>query len=109
MNKSLKAIFLAGTLAAFMAPAMAQAAPRTIHQRKVNQQKRIGQGVKSGQLTPRETARLEHREAHLNRETRHMRAENGGKLTPREKARVQHQQNRISRGIYRQKHDGQSR
>ena len=95
--------FLAVALAALALPATAQ----TIHQRKVNQQKRIAQGVRSGQLTPKETARVERREAHLNRETRRMRAANGGTLTPAEKARVTHQQNRLSRDIYRQKHDAQ--
>jgi len=97
----MKNAFLALALAALALPASAQ----TIHQRKVNQQRRIGNGVKSGQLTPKETSHLEHREAHLNRETRRMRAANGGKLTPQEKARVTRQQNHISRSIYRQKHD----
>jgi hypothetical protein len=105
MKAILRTILLCAATAAFMLPATAQ----TIHQRKVNQQRRIGNGVKSGQLTPRETAHLEHREAHLNRETRRMRAANGGKLTPREKARVNRQQNHISRSIYRQKHDAQHR
>ena len=97
--------FLAVALAAFALPATAQ----TIHQRKVNQQGRIAQGVKSGQLTPKETAHLEHKEAALNRETRHMRAANGGTLTPAEKAKVTRQQNHLSRDIYRQKHDAQHR
>ena len=84
--------------------------PKTeIGQRKENQQDRIAQGVKSGQLTARETARLEGREAHINRETRAMRAANGGKLTPAEKAKVNRQQNRVSRSIYHQKHDAQHR
>ncbi len=103
MKALLRVLVLGATTAAFMLPATAQ----TIHQRKVHQQKRIAQGVKSGQLTPRETAHLEGREAHLNHETARMRANNGGKLTPAEKARVTHQQNHISRSIYRQKHDAQ--
>ena len=101
MKAILRTLVLCATTAAFMLPATAQ----TIHQRKVNQQRRIGQGVKSGQLTPRETAHLEGREAHLNRETRRMRAANGGRLTPAEKARVNHQQNNISHSIYRDKHN----
>ncbi len=84
--------------------------PKTeIGQRKENQQDRIAQGVKSGQLTPAETARLDGREAHINRETRRMRAANGGTLTPAEKAKVNRQQNHVSRSIYRQKHDAQHR
>jgi hypothetical protein len=57
--------------------------PKTeIGQRKENQQKRIGEGIENGSLTAGEAARLEHKEAALNRETRRMRAENGGTLTP---------------------------
>jgi hypothetical protein len=104
MKMQMKAAFLAVSLAATMLPA---AAETVIHQRKQNQQQRIGQGVKSGQLTPRETARLEHKEARINRETRRMRAANGGTLTPAQKAKVTRQQNRVSRDIYRQKHDAQ--
>jgi hypothetical protein len=110
----LKTLLLCATTAALMLPAAAQTAnPATstpvIKQRKINQQKRIANGVKSGQLTPRETSHLEHREAHLNRETRRMKAANGGTLTPAEKARVHRQQNHISHSIYRQKHDAQHR
>ncbi|MDQ2869453.1 MAG: hypothetical protein M3S32_01830 [Acidobacteriota bacterium] len=85
----------------------ADAAPRN-RRRAENQQDRIAQGVGSGQLTARETARLETREARLNGRVRDMRQDNGGSLTPRERARVNRQQNRISRDIYRQKHDAQT-
>ena len=78
-----------------------------IKKRAENQQDRIAQGVKSGELTPRETARLEGKEAHLGHEVKDMREDNGGKLTDKEKMKVSRQQNRLSRGIYRQKHDGQ--
>lgn len=77
-----------------------------IQKRKENQQDRIAQGVKSGQLTPAETANLEHKEVRLNREIRHDRAENGGKLTGQEKRQINRQQNRLSRQIYRKKHNG---
>jgi hypothetical protein len=78
---------------------------QSIPQRKENQQDRIAQGVKSGQLTAGETSHLESREARVNRETSRDRAANGGRLTGGEKARVQHQQNRVSRSIYRDKHN----
>jgi len=76
-----------------------------IQKREVRQQKRIAQGVKSGQLTPGETARLEHKEAKLNREIRNDRRANGGKLTPKERRQINHQQNKLSRQIYRDKHN----
>ena len=76
-----------------------------VEQRKENQQSRIADGVKSGQLTAGETANLEKKEAAINKETRTDRAANGGKLTPGEKAQVNRQQNQLSRQIYRDKHN----
>jgi hypothetical protein len=80
----------------------------TIKDRKQNQQKRIAQGVKSGELTPRETARLERNESKINKEVRRDRKANGGNLTNKEKAQVNRQQNKVSKEIYNQKHDGQT-
>ena len=79
-----------------------------IKDRKENQQDRIAQGVKSGQLTAGETAKLETKEAGLNKEIRHDRKQNGGNLTNNEKKQINHQQNKLSRNIYKQKHDAQT-
>ena len=77
-----------------------------VGQRERNQQERIAQGVKSGQLTAGETAHLEGRESHINREVHNDRAANGGKLTAAERRQVNHQEDRTSRAIYRKKHNG---
>ncbi len=77
-----------------------------VGRRQENQQDRIGQGVKSGQLTAGETSRLEGREARINHEVKNDRAANGGKLTGQERRQVNRQQNRTSRAIYRDKHNG---
>ena len=77
----------------------------TIPQRKENQQDRIAQGVKSGQLTAGETSNLETKEAAINGETRTDRAANGGKLMPAEKQQVNRQQNHLSKQIYQDKHN----
>src|ERR1700674_2023089 len=77
----------------------------SIAQRKENQQDRIANGVKSGQLTPGETANLEKKEAAINKETRADRAANGGKLTSAEKTQVNQQQNQMSKQIYADKHN----
>jgi metal-dependent amidase/aminoacylase/carboxypeptidase family protein len=77
-----------------------------IQKRKENQQDRIAQGVKSGQLTAGETANLEHKEAKLNGEIRHDRKQNGGNLTNKEKRQINRQQNKLSKQIYRDKHNG---
>jgi hypothetical protein len=76
-----------------------------VGQRRENQQDRIAQGVKSGQLTAGETSRLENQEQGLNREVSGMRQANGGKLTKGDKALVNRQQNAESRRIYRDKHN----
>jgi hypothetical protein len=91
--------------AALAAPGFAQ----RIQQRGENQQRRIATGVASGSLTAAEAARLERREARLNREIARDRRDSGGRLTPAERRRVNRAQNRLSRQIYRQKHDAQRR
>jgi len=93
--------------AATPAPAAAPAEkPKpTVAQRKENQQDRIAKGVQSGQLTAGETAKLEKKEAAINKETAADRAANGGKLTASEKKQVNHQQNQASKQIYADKHN----
>jgi hypothetical protein len=85
--------------------APAPATKPTIAQRKENQQDRIANGVKSGQLTAGETSKLETKEAAINGETRADRAANGGKLTAAEKQQINKQQNQVSKQIYNDKHN----
>ena len=86
----------------------ATAAMSRVNTREANQQGRIANGVKSGQLTPRETSHLENREANINHEVRNDRAANGGKLTSQERAQVNHQQNNTSKQIYNDKHNAKT-
>jgi hypothetical protein len=76
-----------------------------IGQRRENQQDRIAQGVKSGQLTAGETSRLENREQGIKREVSADKQANGGKLTGADRKAINQSQNRVSRGIYRDKHN----
>jgi hypothetical protein len=85
------------------APAMSR-----VGERQANQQARIANGVKSGQLTPHETSHLEHQEARINHEVHNDRAANGGHLTQPEKAQVNHQQNHMSKEIYNDKHNART-
>jgi len=94
---------LAAIAALFCGSAFAQTG--TV-QRDVNQQERIEQGLKSGQLTTREAARLEREEAKVERDQ--ARALRDGTLSPAEKARLAREQNKVSRDIYREKHDAQT-
>ena len=103
---------LASTLVIAPAAMIAQTTPTpgahdyNINQRKVDQQDRIANGVKNGQLTAGQTARLEHQEAGINREERGMRAQDNGHLTRQDRQTIHAQQNQESRRIYRDKHDG---
>lgn len=90
----------------FAAGAQTTAKPHeTITQRKANQQRRIVQGDRSGQMTPRETAHVERQEQGINREERGMRAQDNGHLTGQDRRTVRAQQNQESRRIYRDKHN----
>jgi hypothetical protein len=81
------------------------AGAQTVDQREMNQQRRIEQGVRSGEITPKEFNRLEKREANIQRTEGRMKEENGGSLTPGERARLNRRLNRTSRAIYRDKHN----
>jgi hypothetical protein len=75
--------------------------------RHIAQERRIQQGMASGELTNREAARLEAGQAHVGRIE--ARAARDGHVGPHEQARIRHAQNAQSRKIYRHKHDGQRR
>jgi hypothetical protein len=79
--------------------------PSRVGKRAENQQDRIAQGVKSGQLSAGESAKLEKKEANLNQEVSADRKANGGHLTQSEKAQVNKQQNKLSSQIYKGKHN----
>jgi hypothetical protein len=76
-----------------------------INQRRENQQDRIAQGVKSGQLTPTETIKLEKQQRRINKTVAAQRRANGGNLTNKEKARDNRSLNRASANIYAKKHN----
>lgn len=84
-------------------------APQNINGRKENQQDRIAQGINSGKLSPSETARLESKQASINRQERNMRAADNGHLTTQDRAILKQRQNNQSKAIYRAKHDGPRR
>jgi hypothetical protein len=97
-----------GALAQTPAPAAASssATPR-IDQRQANQERRIDQGVASGQLTRPEARRLERQQGAIDRAENRARAD--GTVTAQERARLTHMQNHTSAHIARQRHDAQRR
>ena len=76
-----------------------------VGRRQVYQQRRIAEGIESGQLTAREAGTLEHQEARLQAEKVDMRVLNGGHLTGQDVRILNHQENRLSNEIYRFKHN----
>ncbi len=89
-----------------VAPLLALAQPTPgIDQRQANQEQRIQQGVQSGSLTPREAARLEQGQTHV--QNMENRAKADGVVTAGERARIQNAQDNQSKRIAKQKHDRQ--
>lgn len=85
----------------------AQAETPGIDQRQANQERRIDQGIASGQLSEREASRLNNQQEHIN--NLEEKAKSDGVVTKKERARIRHAQDRTSRHIARQKHDRQQR
>ena len=112
MKRTIINLLCGGLVCAAIVPASGFAAEKkvkspAINEREHNQQLRIRQGVKSGELTRRETARLEAEEARIRVNERF--AKSDGKLTPEERARLEKELNKASHDIYEQKHDDQTR
>jgi hypothetical protein len=107
---NLKTLAVAATLAAASLGAFAQAAsaPQTprVDQREANQDKRIQQGVASGQLNAKETYRLEKEQAAINKAETKAKAD--GTVTPQERRKLHKMQNAASKDIHAQKHDAQT-
>lgn len=80
----------------------------SVNARQREQQQRIREGVRSGELTRQEARRLESQEWRIRRNEAQARR-SGGQFTPRERYRIERQLNHSSRDIYRQKHDRQDR
>ncbi|MDR4479541.1 MAG: hypothetical protein R3B37_07345 [Nitrospira sp.] len=72
-------------------------------QRDINQETRIEQGLKSGELNTREAAKLERGEARIDR--MESKALKDGTLSPEESARIRRAQNQESEAIKRLKHN----
>ncbi|MGW8205637.1 MAG: hypothetical protein ACWGMY_01610 [Hyphomicrobiaceae bacterium] len=75
--------------------------------RRAEQAQRIQQGIRSGELTRAEAAKLKAQQAQI----RHLerKAERDGRNTRSERARINAAQNASSRSIYAEKHDSQDR
>jgi hypothetical protein len=73
--------------------------------REANQDQRIANGLRSGQMTSGEAARAERTQSNIDQQVHNDRAANGGKLTGQEKQQINGEQNAASRQIYNEKHN----
>jgi len=94
-------------IASLAAAAQAGVRDPRINARQANQERRIEEGIATGQLTAREARILEWREARFRHLEYRLKAD--GSLTPEERLRLQRDLNQLSREIYQQKHDAQAR
>jgi WXXGXW repeat (2 copies) len=74
--------------------------------REANQDQRIANGLRSGEMTSGEAARAEHTQANIDQQVHDDREANGGKLTGQERQQINNEQNGASRQIYDEKHNG---
>jgi WXXGXW repeat (2 copies) len=74
--------------------------------REANQDQRIANGLRSGQMTSGEAARAERTQSNIDQQVHNDRAANGGRLTGQERQQINNEQNGASRQIYNEKHNG---
>jgi len=104
----MKKVLAIAMLAALSLPAFAEtpSTPR-IDQRQDNQEHRIEQGMRTGQLTPREAARLERGQARIRQMERQALAD--GHISRRERAAIDRAQEKQNQLIAQLKHNDRVR
>ncbi len=73
--------------------------------REANQDQRIANGLRSGQMTSGEAARADRTQSRIDQQVRNDRAANGGRLTGQEKQQINGEQTAASRQIYNENHN----
>lgn len=106
-------LIASAVFAALAFPVFAQTTPPApgtktpvIDQRAANQEKRIAAGEASGQLTNKEAANLEKREAKLNTDI--AKAKSDGTVTKAERKKLRREENKDSRKIAKKKHNAKT-
>jgi len=75
-----------------------------VNRRETNQQNRIANGIKNGQLKPGQAARLERGEQRLQNNEKKDMAKDNGHLTKQDQKQLNHEANNMSKRIYNDKH-----
>lgn len=104
-----KSLIVAGLLSVFAASSFAQAAsapagqwrkdhPRRaeVNARLANQDKRIHEEVKEGEMSKAKAAKLHKEDRQIRQEERDMAAQNGGHITKQEQRTLNQQENKVS-------------
>jgi len=98
-------VLLASTVLGTVAFNPSIASAGEVYNRLENQQDRIQQGVRDGQINGREYRNLEHREASINKQRLADLKRDGGHLTARDYRHLNREENRASNAIYRDRHN----
>jgi Ni/Co efflux regulator RcnB len=107
MNKLLLSIMTVAMTATLAISAMAGTRDHRVNQRQHNQHERIGQGVKSGELTKDEAKDLRTDQKSIRQEEQQFKSD--GTMTKDERQELHQDQNAASKEIYQEKHDEQER
>jgi hypothetical protein len=76
------------------------------NQREANQDQRIANGLRDGQMTSGEAARAEHNQSNMAQQTHNDRVNNGGSLNQPERQQINQEQNKASKQIHQENHNG---
>jgi hypothetical protein len=74
--------------------------------REANQDQRIANGLRTGQMTAGEASRAEKTQSGIDQQVHNDRMANDGRLTGQERQQINQEQNAASRQIYNEKHNG---
>ena len=107
MYKAMSILLMSAMTLAISAVALAGDHDPRVNRRQANQQARIHEGVKSGQLTRPDARHLERQQHNIRSEERAFKSD--GYLSPSERADLHRDLRAANRDIYGQKHDGQTR
>ena len=106
----MKSIQTAAILIAIAGLAVSQPAfAKSVARAHRNQEKRIHQGVKSGELTKTEAKDLHQDEKAIHQEAKADRQANGGKLSKADRKKIRGEQKAESQKIYTDKHNAETR
>ena len=103
--KGLALVLLASTVLGTVVFNPLIASAGEVANRLENQQNRIHQGVKDGQINHQEYKNLEHCEANINKQRLADLKKDGGHLTAKDYRQLNREENRVSNAIYRDRHN----